>query len=246
MYEGKAIGVAVPAYNEENLLNKTMDSMPKLVDRIYVVDDCSTDNTPQIINSLTDPRIYPIRHEQNRGVGAAIVSGYKRALEENIDIVVIMAGDNQMDPAHITKLIKPVADGTADYAKGDRLSQEGNQIGMSPWRQFGNWLLTWLTRIAAGNWKLQDPQNGYTAISNKALRMVDLDTLYPRYGYCNELLVRLSACGIKILDIPMPARYGMEKSKIRYSKYIPKVSWLLLKNFLWRLRVKYLKGGKPC
>ena len=237
MYRGYKLGIVVPAYNEESLIEETLNSMPEGADRIYVVDDGSTDATHQIIDGFNGGRFCILSYSQNRGVGAAIATGYKKALEENMDIVVVMAGDNQMDAKYLPELIEPIIDGRADYSKGNRLSQLTHRIGMSNWRFLGNCLLTWLTRIAMGNWQINDPQNGYTAISHTALKNIDIDSVYPGYGYCNSLLVKLTVCGCKIVDVPIPARYGNEKSKIKYSCYIPKVSWLLLKNFLWRLGV---------
>lgn len=244
MYNKKTLGVVIPAYNEEELIADTIKSVPEFVDKVYIVNDGSTDKTAEIIRSFNHPRILCIDHGENLGVGAAIVSGYKQAVQDNIDIAVVMAGDNQMDPAHMIKLITPVIEGTADYTKGDRLSQSGNQIGMSRWRRFGNWLLTGLTRIVTGKWYINDPQNGYTAISLNALNKIDTDSIYPRYGYCNDLLVKLAVSGCRIVDIPMPARYGQEKSKIKYSRYIPRVSWLLFRVFLWRIKVALLKNGR--
>lgn len=241
MYQNKTLGVVVPAYNEELLIAATIRAVPEFVDKVYVVNDGSTDKTSETIRSFNHNRIHCIDHKQNRGVGAAIVSGYKQALKDNIDITVVMAGDNQMDPAHMIKLITPVVEGAADYAKGDRLSLPGNQIGMSKWRRFGNWVLTWLTRMAMGSRHISDPQNGYTAISRKALKRINLDTIYPYYGYCNDVLVKLAVYGCRIIDVPMPARYGHEKSKIKYSRYIPKVSLLLLRDFFWKLKMTLLK-----
>ena len=244
MYNGKTVGVVIPAYNEEELIADTIRSIPELADKLYIVNDGSIDRTADIVHSFNHSRLQCIYHEKNRGVGAAIISGYRRAIQDNIDITVVMAGDNQMDPEHMIKLITPIINGTADYAKGDRLSQPGNKIGMSPWRCFGNWLLTGLTRVASGNWHLNDPQNGYTAISQQVLKQIDIDNVYPGYGYCNDLLVKLMAYDCKIVDIPMPARYGHEKSNIKYSRYIPRVSWLLLRDFLWRLKTKYFTFSK--
>ncbi len=241
MHNGKTVAVVIPAFNEEELIADTLSSVPEFVDKLYVVNDGSTDRTADIVRSFNHDRIFFIDHSENRGVGAAIVSGYRRALQDNIAIVVVMAGDNQMDPVHMLRLITPIADGTAGYSKGDRLSQPGNQTGMSRWRRFGNWQLTWLTRIASGNWHINDPQNGYTAISREALNRIDLDGVYLGYGYCNDLLVKLRTYGCRIVDVPMPARYGNEKSKIKYSRYVPLVSWLLLKDFLWRLKVQNIK-----
>ena len=185
-----------------------------------------------------------ITHKENRGVGAAIVTGYKKALEENMDIAVVMAGDNQMDPAELPNLLAPIIAQNADYAKGNRVSHQSHLQGMTRWRCLGNWLLRGLTRIASGNYKLMDPQNGYTAITRRALQQINLDDVYPWYGYCNDILVKLSVADARICEIPMPARYQGEISRIKYSKYIPKVSMLLLRDFLWRLKMKYLTRGE--
>jgi glycosyltransferase involved in cell wall biosynthesis len=221
-----------------------------------VVDDGSTDGTRQVITGFAsvgvtksasvakNGRFCALSNGENRGVGAAIVTGYKKALEEEMDIVVVMAGDNQMDAAHLPQLLEPVVEGKADYAKGNRLSRWGHREGMSNWRLFGNWLLTSLTKIASGYWKTGDPQNGYAAITQEALRRIDLDSLYPRYGYCNDLLVKLNVAGCRVVDVPIPARYGKERSKIKYSKYITTVSPLLLRGFLWRLKMKYFRRQK--
>lgn len=233
--------MVVPAYNEERLIKKTLQGLPDFVDRIYVVDDGSKDATPQILETLTSPRLSLVRHQRNRGVGAAIVTGYKKALAEDVDIAVVMAGDNQMDPAYLPALLTPLIEGGADYAKGNRMSGKEYLRGMSHWRRFGNWLLRWLTRIAAGNYRITDPQNGYTAITREGLERLSLDSIYPWYGYCNDMLVKLSVVGARICEVPIPARYQGEKSKIRYWKYIPEVSMLLVKDLLWRLRRTYLE-----
>ena len=242
MYREHKIGVVVPAYNEEMLIGETLNNIPAYVDKIYVVDDGSTDKTVEVVREFAenDGRIILIRHEENKGVGAAIVSGYKKALEDGMDIVAVMAGDNQMDPAFLPSLLDPIIEGKADYAKGNRLLSPEYRRGMSKWRFFGNSILTFLTKMASGYWQLMDPQNGYTAISGQALERINLDLIYPWYGYCNDLLVKLNVYGFRVVDVPHPARYGKEKSKIRYSKYIPKVSWLLLKDFFWRLKMKYV------
>jgi len=182
----------------------------------------------------------PIVHAKNSGVGAAIVSGYKQALQERIEVTVVMAGDNQMDPEVMPSLITPIIQNKSDYTKGNRLLSPEYRKGMSQWRYVGNTILTFLTKFSSGYWKLMDPQNGYTAISLKALERISLDQIYPRYGYCNDLLVKLNVFGFRVMDIEMPARYGRETSKIRYGSYIGKVSWLLFRDFLFRLRMKYI------
>ncbi len=242
VYHNHTVAVVVPAYNEELLISDTLSSIPSFVDRIYTVNDGSRDKTQDIIESLSrnDPRVVPIRHEKNRGVGSAISSGYKRARDDNMDITVVIDGDNQMDSQLMPSMIDPVVKNHADYTKGNRLLSPEYRRGMSKWRFFGNSILTFLTKFSSGYWNLMDPQNGYTAISHRALERINLDTIYPRYGYLNDILVKLNIFGFRVMNIEMPARYGREKSKIRYGSYIGRVSLLLLSDFFYRLRMKYI------
>jgi len=242
LYRETRIGVVVPAFNEELLIGETLSGIPDFVANIYVVNDCSTDRTREIVDyyASQDKSVVPIHHETNMGVGAAIVSGYRRALEDGMQIVAVMAGDNQMDPAFLHHLLDPIINGRCDYTMGNRLINPLFRKSMSPWRFSGNVILTLLTKIASGYWQMVDPQNGYTAISGRALERVDLDNVYPRYGYCNDLLVSLNILGFRIMNVPHPARYGLEKSKIRYHTYILRVSKLLIKDFLRRLEMKYV------
>ena len=243
IYRENNICVVIPAYNEEKLIGPTLASVPDYIFRIYAVDDASTDRTPEIIREYAekDTRILHIRHEINQGVGASIASGYREALTEGMDIAVVMAGDNQMDPAYLPNFLDPIINRQADYAVGNRLQTSEYSKGMPPWRFFGNALLTLLTKIASGYWQLMDPQNGYTAISRRALERLDLKNIYPRYGYCNDILVKLNAYGFKAMNINHPARYNIgEKSGIRYRTYIFRLSRLLLRDFFWRLKEKYM------
>ena len=240
MYKEYKIGVVVPAYNEEKLIKDTIETIPDFVDRIYIIDDGSTDNTPNIIKTLKDPRIHLIQHNPNKGLGASIASGYKKALEENMGIVAVMAGDNQMDPNQLPNLIAPIIEGKTDYTKGNRIVSKEYRIGMSKWRFFGNAILSFLTKIATGYWQILDSQNGYTAISKKALERIDLNDIYPYYGYNGDILTKLNIYGFNVIDVDMPARYGTEKSKIKYGRYMFKVSLMLLKNFFGRLKEKYI------
>jgi len=242
VYNDRTIAVVVPAYNEELLIADTLSSIPAFVDRIYAVNDASSDKTQRVIEEINcrDPRVIAICHEKNRGVGASIVSGYMRALDDGMSITVVMAGDNQMDPDLMTTFIDPIVENKADYTKGNRLLSPEYRKGMSRWRFFGNTVLTFMTKFSSGYWKLMDPQNGYTAISRRALERLNLDTIYPRYGYCNDLLVKLNVFGFRVMDVEMPARYGRETSKIQYGSYIGKVSLLLLRDFFFRLRMKYI------
>lgn len=185
-----------------------------------------------------------VRHAENRGRGAAVVTGYRLALQAGHDVVAVIDGDGQMDPEILHEIVAPVASGSADYAKGNRLVSRFHTEEMSRWRLFGNLLLTLLTLIASGQWQLRDPQNGYTAISSDALEQLDLEKLYEEYGFLNDLLIRLDAHEMHIVDVPMEAVYGEETSGIRYQSFVPKLSLLLLRGFLWRLWTKYFKTDK--
>ncbi|WP_276300783.1 glycosyltransferase family 2 protein [Halorussus lipolyticus] len=273
MYNGNTVGVVVPAYNEQGFVGEVIDTVPDFVDRVYVVDDCSTDDTWQEIrdhaervNSTgpktgdsedsgrsrrieTEPkladgglasaeRVVPIRHATNQGVGGAIKTGYRHAREDDVDVTAVMAGDGQMDPGLLARLIDPIVEHGADYAKGNRLLSPAFREDMPRFRLVGNWMLSFLTKISSGYWNTGDPQNGYTAISGRALDRIDIDSLYDDYGFANELLVRLNCHGMQVADVATPAVYGDEESTIEYHTFIPKVSWLLLSNFAYRLRTQ--------
>jgi len=241
MFKQKMIAVVVPAYNEDELIEETLSSIPDYIDKIYAVNDCSTDKTFQIIQKIAEKysRIIPINRELNGGVGAAIVTGFKKSLEDEMDISVVMAGDNQMDPAYLPDLLDPIVEG-ADFTKGNRL-KKGYWIGMSKWRLFGNFLLTFLTKIASGYWHISDPQNGYVAISASALRGLMTFQLCEGYQFENDMMVKANVLNLRMASVLIPARYGNETSKIRYGRFIMYTSSFLLKSFLWRLWMKYLK-----
>jgi len=244
VYDGKTVAVVVPAYNEEKLIGTVLDSMPDFVDLIIVVDDASTDRTYDIVTSyhvrLAD-RLVVVHHTHNQGVGAAIVAGYKQALRRQSDVIAVMAGDGQMDPDDLVRLVAPVAHGEADYAKGNRLFR-GESWQMIPHsRYLGNAVLSLLTKIASGYWHIADSQSGYTAIARLALERLDLDGIYKRYGMPNDMLVKLNVGNFRVRDVSVRPIYHIgEVSGIRLRKVIPTISWLLLRGFWWRLKEKYI------
>jgi glycosyltransferase involved in cell wall biosynthesis len=246
MYKDNKIGVIVPAYNEENFIGNVIDSVPSFVDRIFVVNDSSNDKTEEIINSkiTQNSKVVLINRQARGGVGAAILSGHKRALAEKMDVLAVMAGDGQMDPAFLMDFIKPIAEGKVDYAKGNRLSSRVHRREMPTWRMFGNFLLTNLTRIATGYYHISDPQDGYTAISADVLKKIDLDRIEKGFAFENDILVKLNVIGARVVDIPHPAVYRGQDSKIRYSKFIFRTSYVLLRDFFWRIWVKYIRRAE--
>jgi glycosyltransferase involved in cell wall biosynthesis len=243
MIEGKTVGVVIPAYNEELLLEPTLAGVPKFVDRIYVVDDASRDGTVGRAHTAAarDGRIVVIVHERNGGVGAAVVTGYKRAIEDRMDVVCVMNADNQMDPEELEGLATPVALGELDYAKANRLFT-GQAWDLIPHtRYLGNAALSLLTKIASGYWHVADSQAGYTAIALPTLERLQLERVYTNYGYPNDMLVHLNIWNARVRHVPSRPIYGVgERSGIRLRRVVPTITWLLFKRFWWRLWHKYV------
>lgn len=244
MFINKSVAVVVPCYNEALLIRKVLETMPDTIDRIYVVDDQSTDDTAALVEHYAaeaSGRALLIRHAQNQGVGGAIATGYKAALAEGFDVTVVMAGDAQMDPAELPDIIGPVARGECDYTKGNRLFS-GEAWNMIPRvRYLGNAMLSLLTKIASGYWHVADSQSGYTAIGLKALETIDWDQMYKRYGQPNDLLVRLNIHSFRVQDVPIRPIYGIgEKSGIRPLRMIPHLALLLNRLFWYRMVQKYV------
>jgi len=241
MLEGKRVAVVVPAFDEERLVGQTIRGIPDFVDRIYVVDDASRDGTTAEVETVGDPRVQLLGHERNSGVGAAIATGYRLALEEEIDVTCVMAADNQMDPAELQGLAEPVARGEVEYAKANRLVSGEAWKVIPRTRYLGNAVLSLLTKIASGYWHVADSQAGFTAVSLDALRRLDLDRLYPRYGFPNDLLVHLNVQNARVRDVPSRPIYNVgEESGIKLRSVVPRISWLLFKAFWWRMGQKYV------
>jgi glycosyltransferase involved in cell wall biosynthesis len=241
MVEGKRVAVVVPAHDEQELIGETLCGIPDFVDRVYVVDDASTDATGERARATGDSRVEVLVREENGGVGAAILTGYKRALADGVDVTCVMAADNQMDPSELRSLVAPVARGEVDYAKANRLFTGEAWRVIPRSRYLGNAVLSFLTKIASGYWHVADSQAGYTALSRTALERLDLDRIYPRYGFPNDLLVHLNVAGARVRDVPSRPIYGVgEQSGLRIRSVVPRISWLLFKGFWWRLKEKYV------
>jgi len=234
------VAVVVPAYDEEALVGSTVSGIPAFVDRIIVVDDGSKDETA-VRAQAADKRVEVIPHERNQGVGAAIVTGYRRAIAIGVDVTCVMAADGQMDPDDLETLVRAIAIGETDYAKANRLFT-GQAWQLIPrTRYLGNAALSFMTKIASGYWHVADSQSGYTAVNLETLKLLDLDRIYRRYGFHNDLLVHLNVFNRRVRDYPSRPIYGVgERSGIRLRHVVPKISWLLLKGFFWRMGQKYV------
>jgi glycosyltransferase involved in cell wall biosynthesis len=242
VFEEKRVGVVVPAYDEEELIGATLGGIPPLVDRIIIVNDGSSDRTAEVALATGDARVEVISHERRSGVGAATVTGYRRALADGIDVVVVMNGDNQMDPEDLPELVAPVARGELDYAKANRLATGQAWQLIPKTRFFGNAILSMLTKVASGYWHIADSQSGYTVVSREMLELLDLDHIYTNYGFPNDMLVHLNVWNARVRDFPSRPIYGVgERSNMRYRHVVPRIAWLLVRGFFWRLWEKYVK-----
>ncbi|MDY0004801.1 MAG: glycosyltransferase family 2 protein [Polyangia bacterium] len=249
MFRNLSLAIVVPARNESSQLGGVLGELPAFVDRIFVVDDASTDDTRSLAQAAarSDPRLRLLEHSRRRGVGGAISTGYAAALAEGFDLVAVLAGDGQMDPADLPALLGPLVEGRADYVKGNRFTFPGGLARIPGLRRAGGFLLSALTKIVTGYWHVSDSQCGYTAITREALATVDLERLYKGYGVPNDLLARLNAAEMRVAEVPVVPRYGVgERSKMRIPGVVLPILFMLWRAFVRRLWQRYmLSSGHP-
>lgn len=237
MLEDRIISVVVPAYQEAAHVGGVLRTMPDFVDHIVVVDDGSTDGTYEAANAAATPRVRILRHARRSGVGAAIATGYRTAFElsaHDRDAVAVMAGDGQMLPDDLERVVRPIVSGVADYVKGNRFVDPGVRSAMGLPRWIGGQVFSRLTSLAVGQ-SISDSQCGFTAISRGTLRSIDLDDLWPSFGYPNDLLGQLGARGARVSEVPVKPIYGNEISKLKL-RHLPPIFFLIARARLRRAR----------
>ena len=240
MFDGKKVAVSIPAFNEQQLIGKTITTLPDCVDLIVVVDDASHDGTAEVVEGINDNRVRLLRNEVNRGVGYSVVRGLSYALEAGVDVLCIMPGDAQCDPSYLPVLIEHVVNGDCDYAKANRFYHRQALRSMPTFRRLGNIFLTLLTKFATGYYSIFDTQNSYSAIRADTLKSLELEDISPRYEFENSYLLHLSFINARIKDVPVPAIYGQEESTIRLLPFIIRTSRTLLKGFFQRVYRRYV------
>lgn len=242
MLEGVRVIVVVPAYEEEPRVGGVVATLPAFVDHVVVVDDASGDGTARAAAASASPsaaarfEVEVVRHAENRGVGAAIATGYGRALRiggGDRDAFVVMAGDGQMDPADLPALVAPIARGEAGYVKGNRFAHPDVSRAMPRARRVGGEVFSALTAAAIGR-PVEDSQCGYTALARWACARLDLEGLWPRYGYPNDLLGQLAVRGVPVAEVPVRPVYG-PPSKLR-PRHLFAIAAVVARA-AWRVRV---------
>ena len=236
----KRIGVVIPCYNTARHIEKVIRTLPDFVDRIFVVDDASTDGTSETAAGLRHPKTDLIRHAKNQGVGAAVMTGFRAASDAGMDILVKMDGDGQMRPEFLRALVEPLAEGRAHYAKGNRFTDAQFLTRMPGIRRFGNAWLSFFAKLVSGYWNVFDVTNGYTAILTATYRKVDPRAVARGYFFEISLLTELNIVGAKVADVDIPAFYGDEKSHLSVNKAAAFFPFLLLRAFFHRFYQRYI------
>jgi glycosyltransferase involved in cell wall biosynthesis len=238
----KNIVVVIPCYRVAREVGSVIASLPPYVRHIICVDDGSPDETASVIRQAVagDPRVLLLQHEKNQGVGGAMVTGFRKALELNADVVIKLDGDGQMDAAYIPNLLAPILQGNADYAKGNRFRDFQALQKMPVIRRIGNMALGFLTKAATGYWNLFDPTNGFVAIHGQVLAQLPLAQIDRSYFFETSMLANLYLLGAVVKDVPMPARYGNEISNLSIRRSLFEFPVKLLRTLIRRLLLKNL------
>lgn len=239
MYRDQRIVVAIPAYRAEATITGVIQSLPSFVDVVIAVEDASPDGTYEKLAACSDPRLIVLRHAKNQGVGGAMCTAYEKALQIGCDIVVKMDADGQMDPERLGDLLDALINGGFDYAKGNRFLHRGALGAMPRHRLLGSLVLTFLTKMASGYWHIFDPQNGFVACRAAMLQRLELSRIARDYFFENDMLVHLNVLGARVVDVPLPARYGDEVSSMKISRILLSFPGRLFCRYWWRIYERY-------
>ncbi|MBO7100999.1 MAG: glycosyltransferase family 2 protein [Bacteroidales bacterium] len=238
MYNEKTIAVAIPCYRVEEHLERVVAGIPDFVDTILLVDDCSIDGTPALVDQMADgKRIIALHHERNQGVGGAMKTAFRKAIELKVDVVVKLDGDGQMDASYIAPLVKALTD--AEFAKGNRLFDRRMLRRMPTIRRVGNMGVGFMVKAASGYWNVSDPVNGFFAIRTETLQQMDLERLADRYFFESSMLIEMHYTGARIREVTMPAIYADEHSNLSVGKTLFSFPPRLIAAWIRRLHLSY-------
>jgi dolichol-phosphate mannosyltransferase len=241
------IAVVIPCYRVAAHIAAVIRGIPRWVQTIVCVDDCSPDDSAENIRQVNDPRVVLLRHERNQGVGGAMLAGYAECLRRQADVMVKIDGDDQMDPRYLAPLIKPLLGGDADYTKGNRWKDLADLKAMPALRRWGNLALSFAVKLCSGHWQVFDPCNGYTAIRASVFRQIYTEHIARDYFFETSMLVQLNVIGATVGDISIPARYGDEVSSLRIGRVLRRFPPALLRSLLCRLWQRhFVRDFGPC
>lgn len=242
--ERALLAVVIPCYKVINTIETVVSTIGPEVGLIYIIDDaCPEQSGKHIQEHCSDPRIRVLFHASNQGVGGAVITGYRAAVEDGADIIVKIDGDGQMDATLIPYFVEPILSGEADYTKGNRFYEVSSALRIPLVRMLGNAALSFLTKLSSGYWNLFDPTNGYTAISAKIVPYLPLDKLARRYFFESDMLFRLNTLQAVVMDLPADAIYGDEVSNLKIAREVPVFAFSNLRNFFKRIAYNYFLRG---
>jgi dolichol-phosphate mannosyltransferase len=234
------VSVIIPCFNVTKQVINVIKGIDAEVSRIYVVDDCCPENSGDyVLENCTDERVVVLKNEQNLGVGGAVMRGYAEAIKDGATVIVKIDGDGQMDPSLINRFIRPIVEGRADYTKGNRFFYLEEIRHMPKIRIFGNAVLSFMSKLSTGYWSIFDPTNGFTAIHANVARHLPFDKISNGYFFETDMLFRLNTLKAKVVDIPMHAFYGDEKSNLKIGRVIVPFIFKHYRNFIKRLFYNY-------
>jgi glycosyltransferase involved in cell wall biosynthesis len=235
------VAVVIPCYNVAGQLQKVLDTIPPSIDYVIPVDDCSPDGTKELIAKAAQSnlRIQPVYHTENRGVGGAMVSGFRAAIRLGADIILKLDGDGQMDPVYMEPMVQRLCTGQCDFVKGNRFHNRLQIKNMPVVRRIGNMGMGFLVKMASGYWNISDPTNGYFAIRRETLEKLPFERLSPRFFFESSLIIELYYTGARIQDMGMPAIYGTEKSNLSIWQTLFTFPGKLARAFFRRIRLRY-------
>lgn len=240
MYKDRRVAVVIPAYNAARHIARVVSGIPSFIDHIIVVEDGGTDDTGKILQELIEPRLTVVHHAVNQGVGGAMVSGFRAAMEHLADIVVKMDADGQMDPAFLPHLLDPLVSEDYAYTKGNRFLCEEHLRTMPRIRLAGNFVLTFLSKLASGYWHVFDPANGYIAIDMAMVGKLPLQRLARGYFFETDMLIQLNVFRARVKEVPVPSRYGDERSSMHLGRVMVTFPLYLLKGFWFRIYERHV------
>jgi glycosyltransferase involved in cell wall biosynthesis len=231
--------IVMPCYRVSRHVKDVIESIPDSIDHIIVVDDACPENSGKAAESVGRGNVTVVYHARNTGVGGAVVTGYRKAMELGCDIMVKMDGDGQMDPDYLGPLMEPVIQDGADYTKGNRFKDFKRLKTMPATRLFGNSALSFLVKLASGYWNVMDPTNGFTAIHRRVLGELNLEKISRRFFFESDMLINLRLVNAVVQDVDMPARYGAEGSTLNVWKALLQFPLRLFQGFLRRMTLQY-------
>ncbi|MGK5075896.1 glycosyltransferase family 2 protein [Janthinobacterium sp. ZB1P44] len=238
--QATAIAVVIPSYKVDKHILSVLGQIGNEVSRIYVVDDCCPNQSGELVERhCSDKRVVVLRHAENQGVGGAVMTGYRAAIDDGMDIIVKIDGDGQMDPSRISDFIAPILAGEADYTKGNRFYDLESVRCMPKARLFGNAILSFMSKLSSGYWDIFDPTNGYTAIHCDVVRYLPLQKISRRYFFETDILFRLNTLRAVVVDIPMDAKYGDEVSNLKITQIVGEFFVKHMRNFFKRIFYNY-------